>query len=128
MKRLLPLDAIGVALLLLLIVSTVPVFGQTATTGVVLGTVSDPNGGVIPDATVDLINPATNENKTVKTNQSGQYAFPNPTPGTYILKFTKQGFATTNVGNVIVNVAKSYTYDIRLEIKSGLEVVEVRAE
>src|SRR6266478_7199813 len=126
MKRLLPLDAIGVALLL--IVSTVPVFGQTATTGVVLGTVSDPNGGVIPDATVDLINPATNETKTVRTNQSGQYVFPSATPGTYILKFTKQGFATTNIGNVTVNVAKSYTYDIRLEIKSGQEVVEVTAE
>ncbi len=113
---------------LLLIVSTMPVFGQTATTGVILGTVSDPNGGVIPDTTVELINPATNESKTVKTNQSGQYVFPSATPGTYTLKFTKQGFATTNIGNVTVNVAKSYTYDIRLEIKSGQEVVEVTAE
>jgi len=126
MKRLLQVHAMGFALLL--IVSTMPVFGQTATTGVILGTVSDPNGGVIPDTTVDLINPATNESKTVKTNQSGQYVFPSATPGTYTLKFTKQGFATTNIGNVTVNVAKSYTYDIRLEIKSGQEVVEVTAE
>src|SRR5438309_8801746 len=126
MKRLLQVHAMGFALLF--IVSTMPVFGQTATTGVILGTVSDPNGGVIPDTTVDLINPATNESKTVKTNQSGQYVFPSATPGTYTLKFTKQGFATTNIGNITVNVAKSYTYDVRLEIKSGQEVVEVRAE
>ena len=65
MKRLLQVHAMSFALLF--IVSTMPVFGQTATTGVILGTVSDPNGGVIPDTTVDLINPATNESKTVKT-------------------------------------------------------------
>src|SRR5258708_11123514 len=112
----------------LLFVCGTSVLRKTATTGVILGTVSDPNGGVIPDTTVEMINPATNESKTVKTNQSGQYVFPSATPGTYTLKFTKQGFATTNIGNVTVNVAKSYTYDIRLEIKSGQEVVEVTAE
>src|SRR5260370_14096646 len=125
MKRLLQFHAMGFAVLL--IVSTMPVFGQAAARGVIVGTVSDQNGGVIPDTTVELINPATNESKTVKTNQSGQYVFPSATPGTYTLKFTKQGFATTNIGNVTENVAKRYTYDIRLEIKSGKEVVEVAA-
>jgi hypothetical protein len=126
MKRMLLLYPIG--FVFLLFVFALPAFTQTATTGVVLGTVTDPRGAVIPDATVDLINPATNEIKTVTTNQSGQYVFPSVAPGTYTLKFTKQGFATTAVGNVVVNVAKSYTYDMRMEIKSSSEVVEVTAE
>src|SRR6476661_3966799 len=126
MKRMLQPRAIGLAVLFF--TSAAPGFAQTATSAVVLGTVSDPHGGVIPDTSVDLINPATNETKTVKTNQSGQYVFPSTVPGTYTLRFTKQGFATTNIGNVVVNVAKSYTYDVQLEIKSGAEVVEVTAE
>jgi Carboxypeptidase regulatory-like domain len=126
MKRMLPLEVIGFAVLFA--ASASPGSAQTATTAVVLGTVTDPRGGVIPDANVDLINPATNETKTVKTNQSGLYVFPSTAPGTYTLKFTKQGFATTNIGNVVVSVAKSYTYDVQLEIKSGTEVVEVTAE
>src|SRR6266852_8259281 len=83
---------------------------QTANTGAVLGTVSDPGGAVVPDASVDLINSATNDTKTVTTNSSGQYAFPNVAPGNYTLKFTKAGFATTTIANIKADVTKSYTY------------------
>src|SRR2546430_4493964 len=100
---------------------------QTANTGVVLGTITDPGGAVIPDATVDLINSATNETKTITTNSSGQYTFPNVAPGTYALKCTKQGFATMTIGNIKVDVTKSYTYDLKLEIRSSQEIVEVSA-
>jgi len=101
---------------------------QTANTGLVLGTVSDPGGAVVPDASVDLINSATNDTKTVTTNSSGQYAFPNVAPGNYTLKFTKGGFATTTVANIKVDVTKSYTYDMKLAISAGKEVVEVTAQ
>src|SRR5207248_750816 len=95
---------------------------------VVLGTVTDPGGAVVPDATVDLTNTATNDTKSVTTNSSGQYVIPNVTPGTYNLKFTKAGFATTTIGSVKVDVTKSYTYDMKLEITSGKEVIEVSAQ
>jgi Carboxypeptidase regulatory-like domain len=100
---------------------------QTANTGVVLGTITDPGGAVIPDATVDLTNSATNETKTITTNSSGQYTFPNVAPGSYTLKCAKQGFATMTIGNIKVDVTKSYTYDLKLEIRSSQEIVEVSA-
>src|SRR6266849_1380915 len=101
---------------------------QTANTGVVLGTVIDPGGAVVPDATVDLTNAATNDTKTATTNSSGLYVIPNVAPGTYTLKFTKPGFAITTMGNIKVDVTKSYTYDITLQISSGKEIVEVSAQ
>jgi hypothetical protein len=102
--------------------------GQTANTGIVLGTVNDPGSAVVPDATVDLTNTATNDTKTVTTNSSGQYVFPNVAPGSYTLKVSKQGFATTSIGNIKVDVTKSYTYDVTLEIRSGKEIIEVSAQ
>src|SRR6202045_3252776 len=115
-------------LVLISILAGIPAAGQTTNTGIVLGTVIDPGGAVVPDATVDLTNAATSDAKTITTNSSGQYVFPSVAPGTYTLKFTKTGFATTTVGSVKVDVTKSYTYDIRLEISAGKEIVEVSAQ
>src|SRR3984893_4410118 len=115
-------------LVLISILAGIPAAGQTTNTGIVLGTVIDPGGAVVPDATVDLTNAATNDTKTVTTNSSGQYVFSSVAPGTYTLKFTKTGFATTTIGNVKVDVTKSYTYDVKLEISAGKEIVEVSAE
>ena len=70
-----------------------PAAAQTANTGIVLGTVSDKGAAVVPDATVDLTNSATNDTKTATSNSSGQYVFPSVAPGTYTLKFAKAGFA-----------------------------------
>ncbi len=74
-----------------------------------------------------LINMATNETKEVMTNSSGQFTFPGVTPGTYKVTITKAGFATFVVANLIVDVTKSYTVDVKMEIRSGSETVEVSA-
>jgi len=115
-------------LLLVTILAAIPAAGQTANTGIVLGTVTDPGGGVVPDATVDLTNAATNDTKTITTNSSGQYVFPNVAAGSYTLKISKQEFATTSISNLKVDVTKSYIYDVALEIRSGKEIIEVSAQ
>lgn len=107
--------------------SAAPAWAQTANTAIVLGTVTDPGGAVVPDATAELTNTATNETKTVTTNSAGQFVLPNIAPGTYTLKLSKAGFATTTFANIKVDVTKSYTYDARLEVSSGKEIVEVSA-
>jgi hypothetical protein len=113
---------------LLAISGEAPAAGQTANTAIVLGTVTDKATAVVPDAKVELVNPATNDTKTVTTNSSGQFAFPSVAPGAYTLKVSKSGFATTTVGNLKVDVDKSYTEDVTLEISSGKEVIEVSAQ
>ena len=102
-------------------------WSQTSNTALVLGTVTDPGGAVVPDASAELSNIATNEVKSVTTNSSGQYAFPGVAPGTYTLKIAKAGFATITFPNIRLDVSKSYTYDAKLEVSSGKETVEVSA-
>lgn len=106
--------------------STAPAWAQTADTGIVLGTVTDPAGAVVPDAKAQLANIATNETKEVMTNSAGQFTFPGVTPGKYKVTVTKAGFAIV-VSNLVVDVNKSYTVDVKMEIRSGNEIVEVSA-
>ncbi len=101
---------------------------QTSNSGLVLGTVSDKAGAVVPDATVELLNTATNETKTTTTAAAGEYAFANVPPGMYTLKFSKAGFASITLANIKVDVTKSYTYNATLEVSSGKEVIEVSAQ
>lgn len=118
--------AIGFVMLVALFFAR-PAWCQTAATGAVLGTVTDPGGAVAPGVHVELISSATNESRSTETNSSGQYVFPNVNPGTYNLKFTKPGFATGAISNITVDVNKTLTYDLKLEISGGKEIVEVSA-
>lgn len=109
------------------LLSSAPAWAQTSNSALILGIVTDPVGAVVPDAAVSLTNTATNEVKTTSTNSSGQYVFPNVSPGTYTLKISKPGFATTTFSNIQFNVSKSYTYDAKLEVSSSKEIIEVTA-
>src|SRR5438876_539772 len=74
------------------------------TTGTVSGTVKDPQGGVIPGATVVLIS----ETKGTKsapaiTNETGTYVFPNVTADTYTVEVTLEAFKTVKRGGITVS-------------------------
>jgi carboxypeptidase family protein len=101
---------------------------QSSNSGIVLGTVTDKGGAVVPDASVELLNTATNETKNTTTLSAGEYTFANVPPGTYTLKISKTGFATVTFANLKVDVTKTYTYNATLEVSSGKEVIEVSAQ
>ncbi len=126
MKKLGFFALLGVFLAAVLCVA--PAAGQTSNTALILGTITDPGGAVVPDAKVDLTNTATNDLRSMMTNSVGQYTFPGVPPGSYTLKITKAGFATTVIANIKLDVARSYTHDAKLEIRATSEVVEVTAE
>jgi hypothetical protein len=118
----------GVFFLFLIASSTTNTNAQTVSTGTVLGTVTDATGGVVADATVVLHNKATNSQANQQTNSAGQYTFPSVTPGEYRIMVKKEGFRAANVESLIVDVAKSFTVDIKLEIGQVSETVTVTTE
>jgi hypothetical protein len=117
-----PLGAASMAFLLAL-----SVFAQTATTGTIVGTVTDKNGSALSGAEVELSNKATNQVTKVSANESGQYVFPSVLPGDYNLTVTKQGFRKTSMAEVKVEVTKSYTINVSLEVGELQQTVEVTA-
>jgi len=98
--------------------------GQTATTGTIVGIVTDPTGAVVPGAEVNLKNLATNLSHTTKTTEAGQFTFPNVPPGQYQITVRASGFRTA-VLTVKVEVASSTLADIALTVGEVTDVVEV---
>jgi hypothetical protein len=103
-------------------------YAQTGTSGTVIGTVTDPSGATVVDAAVVLRNRATNNATTQTTNTVGQYTFVNVVPGTYDISVKKSGFRSVNVPQIEVDVAKSYTVDVKLEVGQITESITVTTE
>jgi hypothetical protein len=100
---------------------------QTASSGVVLGTVTDASGAVVPGVEVDLTNTATNVTLKQSTSTRGQYLFAQVAPGNYTLAFMASRFRTATVTNVIVEVNKSFTANMQMEVGEVNQTVEVQA-
>lgn len=106
---------------------SVAAWAQTATTGAIIGTVSDKAGAVVSGVEIEITSAALNQNQKVTTNESGQYTFPAVLPGTYTVTISKQGFRKATVSDLKIDVAKSYTVNVALEIGDVQQTVEVTA-
>jgi len=74
---------------------------QEAGTGNIQGTITDPAGAVIPNASITLTEAATQGQHTTVSDTSGVYVFSNMVPATYSLSVTAPGFeGYTSTGNV----------------------------
>ena len=101
------------------------VWGQTGTSGI-NGTVTDPQGKPIPRAKVTLTNVATNASRTMKSTDTGTYAFDLITPGDYRIEVEAGGFKKAVVDNVVALVGKETETDVPMEMGEVAQVVEVR--
>src|SRR5262245_55918969 len=106
---------------------SLPATAQTSTTGAVQGTVTDPQGAVVAGAEVKLLDQATNRSQIERTNDGGLYTFANVPPGSYAVTVAKSGFRTAQVAQLIVEVNKSYSVNLALEVGQMTEVVQVEA-
>ena len=97
------------------------------TLGAITGTVSDPSGAAIPDATVKAINVATNLEVVAQTKSNGSFLIPELPAGTYKLTITKEGFKSLTHTEVLVNADRTTTVDSKLLVGSVSPVVEVNA-
>lgn len=103
-------------------------FAQSTVTGGINGTVTDPQGGVVPNATITVTNIGTNSVVTATTNQDGGYRVTNLQPGTYRVETNVSGFAPAKADNITVEVGRSTPVDIPLTVGSATAEVEVTAE
>jgi hypothetical protein len=102
------------------------VWAQSATTGALTGTITDPSGGVISGAMVAAASKATGQERTTTTDASGVYRFSLLLPGDYSVKFSATGFKTATVGSVTINITETAVLNQRLEV--GAQAAEVTVE
>src|SRR5580698_1241736 len=94
------------------------------TTGGIVGTVKDPSGASVPNATVSVTAPALVGTKSVQTDSSGNYRFANLPPSSYTLTITAEGF-TTEKRTFVLEVGHLPTVDVTLEVGKTTSVIEV---
>jgi hypothetical protein len=92
--------------------------------GTISGTISDPNGAVIPFALVTISSEQTNFYQSTNSNQEGFYEFKDVPVGEYKLKVDAGGFASKEIAQVSV-VGGEQNYNAQLAIEAMQETVTV---
>jgi hypothetical protein len=117
--------SIGLLVLMVVGIFSLPGTSYAAATGRIVGTVTDPGGSAIPGATVKLTNDNTNEIRTDLSDPSGNFTFPSVAVGTYSIRVEGAGFQAYVQRGIILDVDQNVTLKAALTIGSVSETVEV---
>jgi carboxypeptidase family protein/TonB-dependent receptor-like protein len=115
-------EVLGVTLGVLLM--CLPLFSQT-NFGRILGIVTDQSGGVIPDATVTIVDTQRGVARTLTTNEVGEHNAPTLIPGTYMVRVEAKGFKKLERENVVLEVGKDVQVDVTVQPGERTETVTV---
>ncbi len=96
-------------------------------TGSITGVVTDPNGAVVPNATVTVTNQGTNETRTVQADADGRYEVPSLPTGVYTISSASSGFQTATVKDLRLAVGEVARADIAMGL-SGVDAVVTVAD
>lgn len=120
-KKLISMSSVALSVMLL----SVSIFAQSQT-GEISGTVTDPNGAVVPNATVTVTGVSVGLTRTATTNSDGFYAFRLMPPGLYNVSVAAvSGFSAKTVSNQNVALESVTTVNVQLAIGGGETVVDV---
>lgn len=99
---------------------------QNSNTGEIKGTVTDPSGSVVPDASVSIKNVQTGLVTPAKTNGSGLYDVPFLAPGDYTVTFSKDGFRSFVREGIVLQI-ETVQIDATLQVGTASQEVVVNA-
>src|SRR5829696_2849025 len=110
----------GVAYILIVAWLLLPaVSSGQSLTGALIGTVVDPDGGVLPGAAVHVTSPALIGGAAkVAADRQGHFRFPVLPPGVYVLEVSGEGFATSREENIRVDAGATIERIVGLQLKT----------
>jgi len=115
------------ACILVLLFALAPALMAQVRSAQITGTVKDPSGAVVVDASVVVKNTDTQESYTSTTNRSGEYAVPYLQNGNYSVTVSKGGFKQFVVEALHLDPAQSAQVDATLSVGTQNEAVTVQA-
>ncbi len=95
--------------------------------GGINGTVTDSTGAVVPNATIQTLEIATNVQHETVSSSAGAFSFPSIPIGKYNVTVTAPGFRRERYAGVQVSAGVIYTLQVKLAVASSSETVEVSA-
>lgn len=100
------------------------VAAQALNAGTVSGTVTDPNGAVVPNASVTIANAVTGYNRTVTTGEDGTFRFSDVPLNTYQIKASAPGFSSEQE-TLAVRTSVPINVKIPLSVNAASETVTI---
>ena len=113
------------ALLLVAVLLSVPTARAQSPAATLGGTVLDENGAVVPAVEITVLNLSTAVQRHALTGGEGAFVVPLLPPGRYTLTAQREGFATLEVRNIVLNVGDRQALRIILHIGEVGESVTV---
>ncbi len=103
-----------------------PADAQTET-GTIHGSVTDPTGAVVVNATLRLIDIDRGLQSEVTTGNGGLYSFAGVRPGHYRIEVEKSGFKVVRLTGITINVQDNLAQDFKLALGPASETITVEA-
>ena len=114
---------------LLLVVALACVQGRAQSTqGAIVGSVKDPGGAVVPDATVTLTNTDEGTVRTTTSNAVGDYRFLDTKAGHYVVEVSGKGFEKWAASGVALTVRQELRVDVGLVVGTVQQSVQVTGD
>lgn len=98
---------------------------QSMATGTIQGRVTDESGAVIPGAQIIVRNAGTNLERSLTSDEQGNFRAVLLPPGRYEVTASTQGFATVKRPEIDVEVGSVATVNFEMKVAAGEEVVIV---
>ncbi len=117
---------IAILPLLTLALVAAPASAQGSGAGKIYGTVTDPTGAVIPNATIHITNGVSGFHQTTTTNSTGQFSFSNVPFNPYQINVTAQGFASLSQNTTVSSAVGTYL-NLVLKIGAATQSVTVQS-
>lgn len=95
--------------------------------GNITGTVTDPSGAVIPNASIVAVETARGTRYATTTDETGQYRLNGLLPANYDITAQIAAFGTELQKEVVVNVGATVVLDFHLKVATTAQVTEVTA-
>jgi hypothetical protein len=112
----------------LLLVSSMALAQGVGASGDIKGTVTDPSGAVLGNATVVATDVGKGIKHTAVSDANGEYQLRGLAPATYDVSTQLSGFQNFVQKGVVVNVGQTATLDFRMKVSQVAESVEVTTE
>ena len=113
---------------LILLATSLAPFARSQENATITGTITDPSGALVPDASITLVEEATRHEYQTHSNSAGIYLFGNLSIGHFNLKAAAPGFQSFTITDIVLNTAQTLSENVVLTVGIASQTVTVKAD